>query len=192
LKGSRKIQLPRKTWEEKNGFLMIRSLFWNIRGMSKKGSGPYVRDLLQDKKYDFVCVQETILKQFDEKCLRRFDPNRNFLWDWIPAVGKSGGVLSGFSVYRFDVGSRVQGKYILKHCLWDRKMEVKWNVMNVYGAPHEKDKEDFLAEMAIMCSQNKEPYVIGGDFNLLRYSSEKNRSSQLSRHSSVFNSNSFE
>jgi hypothetical protein len=52
LKGSRKIQLPRKTWEEKNGFLMIRSLFWNIRGMSKKGSGPYVRDLLQDKKYD--------------------------------------------------------------------------------------------------------------------------------------------
>jgi hypothetical protein len=27
--------------------------------------------------------------------------------------------------------------------------------------------------MTVMCSQNKEPYVIGGDFNLLRYSFEK-------------------
>jgi hypothetical protein len=88
---------------------------------------------LKDKKYDFVCVQETILKDFDEKCLRRFDPNKNFLWAWIPASGKSGGVMFGFSVDRFDVGSRVRGKYIMKYYLWDRKMEVKWNVMNVYG-----------------------------------------------------------
>jgi hypothetical protein len=37
----------------------------------------------------------------------------------------------------------VQEKYILKHNLWSKKMEVKWNVMNVYGAPHDKDKEVF-------------------------------------------------
>jgi hypothetical protein len=47
---------PEKTGEEKNKFLMIRGLFWNIRGTSKKGSGPFVRYLLQEKKYDFVCV----------------------------------------------------------------------------------------------------------------------------------------
>jgi hypothetical protein len=54
--GARKIQLPRKNRGRKNKFLMIRGLFWNIRGTSKKGSGPFVRYLLQEKKYDFVCV----------------------------------------------------------------------------------------------------------------------------------------
>jgi hypothetical protein len=34
----------KKTSDEKKVFLMIGGLFWNIRGMSKKGSGPYVRD----------------------------------------------------------------------------------------------------------------------------------------------------
>jgi hypothetical protein len=128
--------------------------------MCKKGSGPFVRDLLQEKKYDFVCVEETIIKDFDEKNLRRFDPNRSYLWDWIPAKEKSGGLLSGFSVDRFDVGGRVQEGYILLHKLWDKKMEAKWNVMNVYEYPHDKDKEknpsrndyDVLSKQRTICN----------------------------------------
>jgi hypothetical protein len=110
------------------------------------------------------------------------------LWDWIPAKGKSGGLLSGFSVDRFDVGGRVQEGYILLHRLWDKKMEAKWNVMNVYEYPHDKDKEKILVEMAMMCSQSKEPFAMGGDFNLMRYSSEKNKLSQPNRYSNMFNS----
>jgi hypothetical protein len=91
VKGEQENPAPQKKQGMKK---MVRGLFWNIRGMDKKGSGPYVRYLLQNNKYDFVCVHETILKDFDEKCLRRFDPNWNFLWDWIPAVGKSGWLLS--------------------------------------------------------------------------------------------------
>jgi hypothetical protein len=66
-------------------------------------------------QFDFVCVQETILQDFSEKWLRKFDPNKRYLWDWIPARGRSGGVLSGISVDRFDVGRRVQGTFILQH-----------------------------------------------------------------------------
>jgi hypothetical protein len=50
-----------------------------------------------------------------------------------------------------------RGEYILQHNLWDKKMEVKWNVMNVYVAPHDKDKELFLVEMAKMCFLSKDP-----------------------------------
>jgi hypothetical protein len=94
-----------------------------VRGLRKRGFAPYVRELIKDKSLDFVCFQETILQDFSDNCLRLIDPSREYLWDWIPAVGKSGGVLSGIKSERFDVGSREQGNFVLLHRLWDKK---KW------------------------------------------------------------------
>jgi hypothetical protein len=45
--------------------------------------------------------------------------------------------------------------------------------MNVYGAPHDDRKEAFLAELASFVSKTFDPYIVGGDFNIIRYSSEK-------------------
>jgi hypothetical protein len=70
---------------------MIRGILWNIRGMRKKGMDPYMRKLMVENKFDFICIYETILKDFSEGCLRRFDPDRDYLWNWIPAQGKSRG-----------------------------------------------------------------------------------------------------
>jgi hypothetical protein len=53
---------------------------------------------------DFVCFQEAILQDFSESCLRAVDPSQNFLWDWLPTRGRSGGMLSGFKIDKFDVG----------------------------------------------------------------------------------------
>jgi hypothetical protein len=66
-------------------------------------------------------------------------------------------------------------------------LEVKWNLLNVDGAAHTDEKECFLAELALFCSRNKEPYVVAGDFNIIRYSFEKNKNYHFSRFSSMFN-----
>jgi hypothetical protein len=76
--------------------------------------------------------------------------------------GGGGGVLSGLSVDRFDVGGIVQGVFILQHHLWDKNLEFKWTLMNVYGVAQDENKERFLAELASMCANNKEPLLIGG------------------------------
>jgi hypothetical protein len=65
------------------------------------------------------------------------DPGRNYPWDWMPAIGRSRGILSGFKLERFDVGLENQGKYILQHTLWDKMLSKKWSVLNVYGAAHD-------------------------------------------------------
>jgi hypothetical protein len=77
--------------------------------------------------------QETIVNDFTEQMFKKVDPNRLYLWDWMPTVGKSGGLLSGLKLDRFDVGSRVQGDFTLQHTLWDKNLEQKWNIVNVYG-----------------------------------------------------------
>ena len=60
--------------------------------------------------------------------------------------------------------------------------------MNVYGAAQEENKAKFLTELASLCSNSKEPYVVGGDFNFIRFTSKKNKDYGLSRYSNIFNS----
>jgi exonuclease III len=161
--------------------------FSNCRGFRKKDLSSYVRDLIGDENFDFLCFQETMMHDFSYSCIRQVDPRRNYLWDWLPAIERSSGILSRFKLERFDVGVRNQGKFILQHTLWDKMLSKKWSVLNIYGAAHDDQKDDFLVELAAFCFKNKEPYVVGGDFNILRFSSEKNKNYHPSRFSDTFN-----
>lgn len=70
-------------------------LFWNCRGVCKKGLNTCLKELIGDYKVDFVCIQETMRKKFDDKFFRSLDGQENFQWAWIPSRGKSRGMLSG-------------------------------------------------------------------------------------------------
>jgi hypothetical protein len=74
------------------------------------------------------------------------------------------------------------------HVVWDKRLEKKWCVLNVYGSAEEDKKEDFLREMASYCAKWKDPYIVGGDFNILRFSHEKNKVFVPNRFSDMFNS----
>jgi hypothetical protein len=50
----------------------------------------------------------------------------------------------------------------------------KWALVVVYGPTQAKHKESFLAEFVNMCSHKNLPLLMGGDYNILRYPSEKN------------------
>jgi hypothetical protein len=121
----------------------------------------YIRDLIRNNNLDFVCFQETMVKDLSKACLRGVDPGKDYLWDQIRTKGKSGGIVTGIKLDSFDVGCRVQGEFILQHLVCDKKLNVKWNLLNVYGAAHDVDKEAFLIELASFCSKNKDPYLIG-------------------------------
>ena len=59
--------------------------------------------------------------------------------------------------------------------------------MLVYGAAHDKKRDKFLDELTSCCGNIKTPYVIGGDFNILRDSSDKNKPLHRSQHMDRFN-----
>jgi hypothetical protein len=48
-----------------------------------------------------------------------------------------------------------------------------WALIGVYGAAHEENKNEFLIELASFCHGILMPYIVGGDFNILRHSGEK-------------------
>ena len=100
------------------------NLFWNYRGVGKRGMATCILDLIRDYGLDFVGIQETMKKDFSSKFLRKIDPGQYFDWRWIPSLGKSGGILCGTKEDTFEVRSYETGKYIMKLELWDKRK--KW------------------------------------------------------------------
>ncbi|CAN6252305.1 unnamed protein product [Urochloa humidicola] len=57
----------------------------------------------------------------------------------------------------------------------------------VYGPAQDDNKEQFLTELSSICASRKYPMLIGGDFNILRFSGEKNKTFHSNKFTDMFN-----
>lgn len=69
----------------------------------------------------------------------------------------------------------------------DKKLNTKLKLVTVYGPTHDDRKKLFLTEVSQACSSHNYPMLIGGDFNILRFSSEKNKNFKANKFSDMFN-----
>jgi exonuclease III len=159
----------------------------NCRGVGKKGMSVFLADFLRNQGIDFIGLQETIKTDYSPAFFRRFDHLNEFEWRWIPSSGRSGGILGGFRSSRFDICKTEVGRFYIKVTLLDKKIQMKWNLIIVYGAAQLDDKEDFLIELGSACSDQELPLLIGGDFNIIRFPSEKNKIMRRNRWNDMFN-----
>jgi exonuclease III len=136
---------------------------------------------------DFVCIQETMRKSYTEKFFRTLDSQKNFNWFWTPSKGKSGGMLSGIKIERFDLENFESGDFTIIANIHDKMLNKHLSLVNVYGPAQDELKDQFLCELANMCLKCKYPMLIGGDFNILRFSEDKNKNFVQNEFSDTFN-----
>jgi hypothetical protein len=148
----------------------------------------FLADFIKEQVVDFLGLQETIKKDYYPAFFRSIDPAGNFSWKWISSVGRSGGILGAFRLTKFSICDIVVGKFFIKVTLMDLKIKVKWCLVIVYGAAQMCDKEEFLTEIGMVCRDQSLPLLVGSDFNLLRFSSKKNKRMINNRRSDMFNS----
>jgi hypothetical protein len=160
----------------------------NCRGVGKKGMSCLLVDFIRDQEVDFMGPQETIKKDYSPAFFRTIDPQNLFDWKWIGSTGRSGGILGGFRLSRFSITDTVVGRFFIKVTLMDLKLRVTWCLVIVYGVAQINDKEDFLTELGMVCSDQRHPVLIGGDFNIIRFSSEKNKCMRTNKWTDMFNS----
>jgi hypothetical protein len=72
-----------------------------------------------------------------------------------------------------EVNAFKAGRFMLQFNLWNKTKKCNWGLIIVYGAAQEEIKEDFIAELSSFCNSMLVPYVVGGDFNILRHAEEK-------------------
>ena len=93
----------------------------------------------------------------------------------------------GIDLNVYDTGSIDEGDFYVKFLLRNKDDGFKWSLLCVYGPAQDNLKENFLAELVNMVSHVTNPILIGGDFNILRNSSEKNNDNFNSRWPFLFN-----
>lgn len=165
----------------------MNGIFWNYRGAGKSGMTTCFSDLIKEHSLDFLCLQETMKKKFPSSFFRKIDPYNTFDWNWIPSASKSGGLFCGVKKEKLEVVSWSLGKYILQVTVFYVEKQCVWALLNVYGAAHDEHKYEFLEELASFCSHLSMPYIVGGDFNILRHCGEKNKKMVTSHYIDGFN-----
>ena len=98
-------------------------LFWNCRGAGKKGMKTSLSHIISGHSLDFLCLQETFKKNFLESYFRKLEPHKLLEWEWIPSIGKVGGILCGVKKDKFEVIAWRKGRFILQVSLYDISMK---------------------------------------------------------------------
>lgn len=85
-----------------------------------------------------------------------------------------------------DIGIE-EGDFYVKFRLRNKKDNFKWVLVTIYGVAQPEFKEVFLIELVHVCSKENLPIVLGGDFNIIKNSSEKNNVRYDNRWPFLFN-----
>jgi exonuclease III len=73
----------------------------------------------------------------------------------------------------FDIGAIDEGGFYVKFTLRYKSTDFKFVLYSIYGPAQLQNKVAFLAELANTCSKENLPFLIGGDFNILRKPKDK-------------------
>lgn len=109
---------------------------WNCRGLKKIGVATFLKNIINQFSFHFIGLQETMVKDCDDRILRKFDYQKDYLWICNPSKDRSSGILVGVRLESYDVGAFHQGEFMLQMNLWDKINTTKWNLL-VYGAAQE-------------------------------------------------------
>nr|XP_040242573.2 uncharacterized protein LOC120962756 [Aegilops tauschii subsp. strangulata] len=79
------------------------------------------------------------------------------------------------------------GDFAVKFRVRSKEDGFNWALVAVYGAAQPELKPDFLADLVRMCGSEQLPYLVGGDFNIIRRREDKNNDNFDDRWSFMFN-----
>jgi hypothetical protein len=147
----------------------------------------HISDLTKEHSLNFIALSETGRSEFMPSFLKNLCAGREFLWHTMTPKGRFGGMLGGVDLQVFDIGAIDEGDFYVNLKLCNKADSFKWALAAVYGPAQIDQKKIFLAEMVNLCSLENIPILIGGDFNIMRNSGEKNNDRFQSRWPFLFN-----
>lgn len=157
-------------------FLMNLSLLnWNIRGMNSSKKKQILHDLIDLEKIDVIMIQETKMENFSTRQLRKIS-HRFDLWHWVPAIGRSGGILFGGDSNKIKVLRWEAHRFCLDIQLENKLDSSIWQLTIVYGPVNMSLKKSLWAELDLVQQHNIPLWVVCGDFNVILNRSERSGS----------------
>ena len=128
---------------------------------------------MRAERIDFIGLVETLKPSFSPSELSAIAGIDRFRWNFVASVGQSGGFLLGTNNVTFDFVAFDHGIYWASMVVSLRSNNTLLELMVVYGPADHSLSQIFLDEIFTKIDACQLPLLIGGDFNLLRYPSDK-------------------
>jgi hypothetical protein len=92
-----------------------------------------------------------------------------FTWHVLPANGTTGGIVVDVRGEYLSVSNFTPLKFSVSCQIYDRRVDLRWQLVVVYGPSYEDRKAEFIDELHLILSNGLGPIIVGGDFNLSRF-----------------------
>lgn len=143
---------------------------------------------MRDHHVDFIGIMETKKKNISPSFLRNLTNNMPFCWLQLDPVGSTGGILPGANTDLFNVVARESRTFSTSAIMTNKKDGPCWKLIVIYGPAYEDRKLEFLEELDSIMDLWHGPVMLGADFNLVRFTSDKNTGIINHRWADLFNS----
>lgn len=146
---------------------------WNIRGMGAKIKRSSLRKIINTKKPHFTFLQETKLESIDQKIIKTCWNSDDSSWEFSPASGKSGGILSVWDKKYFNLESIKIEKHWIAMCGVILSKNFKCMLINVYNPCNIDLRKEVWSEIEAFWVESKIPSLVMGDLNEVVSKSER-------------------
>ena len=151
----------------------LKILSWNVRGLHDRDKRHQVRNLLKLWGADVICLQETKLDIITRSIVRSLWGIHHVDWSYLGSEGASGGILLMWDRRIVEKMEEVVGKFSLSckfQCVEDQS---EWVFSGVYGPQTGRERRELWDELSGVFSWWGSPWCVGGDFNVIRFPSER-------------------
>ncbi|KAL2224461.1 UNVERIFIED_CONTAM: hypothetical protein Sindi_3027900, partial [Sesamum indicum] len=150
---------------------MLNAVIWNIRGLNKRDHQLAVTDIIAVFRLQFLGLLETRVRINNVAAIQSFLlPN----WKWFVDYGMVGNRLwIAWDDNFIDVDVVEYGTQFI-HCLvYIRSLRESIAIIVIYGATEVADRRELWGSLMTIAMQTVDiPWLIGGDFNVVRDLSE--------------------
>jgi exonuclease III len=155
-------------------------LYWNVRGLNSPDKRLMVRNLLRQWRVDIVCLQETKLEHISRRVVKSVWGCHYFDWCYVAAIGAAGGILLMWDKRVVSRVDTVVGDCVAA-CSFKNVVDgFVWAFAGVYGPNGDFERRCLWDELAGLMSCWDLPWCIGGDFNVVRFPSERSGGRRIS------------
>jgi exonuclease III len=147
----------------------------NIRGINSSDKWNSIRNNIRETACDIICIQETKRASFDENYLRNFSPRQFDQFVFYPSIGASGGTLTCWIGSKFTGQVLFQNEYAQVILFKSKLTNHTWSLLNIYAPCTHDGRIEFLQWFSNLDIDPDHPWLILGDFNLIRRPENRNK-----------------
>ncbi|XP_022030238.1 uncharacterized protein LOC110931139 [Helianthus annuus] len=162
-------------------------LSWNIHDLGISSKADWIRGIHLKHEVSFMLIQETQFVSLDSVELGRFWGNTDYMFDWVPSGGRSGGLLSIWDPNVFSMEVVVKSSNYLLISGKVKGSGVATHVLNVYAPQHFVDKRVLWSEIGGLVGEGEGMWIVAGDFNSIRCESDTHNSVYVPADANEFN-----